>query len=196
VKPRKEMRSALPWCYNARTVVPVTERPQNLAQIEKLLSSPYPHGSESLCKLLRYLGSHSWIIPVSSPKEYPNCDRSVWAPEDFDPHLDSWCVSSGGLAYQVDEYYASEGQTTRSWWNCPKAPTACFPSAPPRSGRNHTNASHEGPNPLQVNGRTSRTWIVTVVALSVVLGSAVAVHGPLPEPQDAKPAPSDNPVCR
>src|SRR5437762_9916443 len=50
-----------------------------------------------------------------------------------------------------------------------------FHPRPHGAGRNHTNASHEGPNPLQVNGRTSRAWIVAVVALSVVLGSAVAV---------------------
>jgi len=50
-----------------------------------------------------------------------------------------------------------------------------FHPRPHGAGRNHTNASHEGPNNLQVNGRASRAWIVAVVALSVVLGSAVAV---------------------
>src|SRR5207244_4517046 len=38
-----------------------------------------------------------------------------------------------------------------------------IPVSPPRSTK------------LQVNGRASRAWIVAVVALSVVLGSAVAV---------------------
>jgi len=42
-------------------------------------------------------------------------------------------------------------------------------------GRNHANTSHEAPNNLEVSGRTSRALIVAVIALSVVLASAVAV---------------------
>src|SRR6267154_486636 len=173
----KEMRSALPWCYNARTVVPVTERAQNLAQIEKLLSSHTLHGSESLCKLLRYLGSHSLDHPGLSPKEYQIATEVFGRQKDFDPHLDSMVrVQAGRLRTKLTEYYASEGPDDEIMVELPKGTYGlAFHPRPHGTGRNHTNASHEGPNPLQVNGRTSRTWIVTVVALSVVLGSAVAV---------------------
>src|SRR5260370_12851164 len=85
----KEMRSALPWCYNARTVVPVTERAQNLAQIEKLLSSHTLHGSESLCKLLRYLASHSMDHPGLSPKEDQIATEVLGRQQDFDPPVAS-----------------------------------------------------------------------------------------------------------
>src|SRR6266436_3697895 len=50
-----------------------------------------------------------------------------------------------------------------------------FHSRPHGAGRNHAGTSHEASNNLEANGRTSRAWIVTVVALSVVLASAVAV---------------------
>src|SRR6266851_4828179 len=131
------MRSALPWCYNARAVVPVTERAQNLAQIEKLLSSHTLHGSESLCKLLRYLANHSLDHPGLSPKEYQIATEVFGRQKDFDPHLDSMVRV--------------------------------------QAGRNYANVSHEAPNHLEVNGRTSRNWIVAVIALSVVLASVVAV---------------------
>src|SRR5438874_6185616 len=104
------MRSALPWCYNARTVVPVTERAQNLAQIEKLLGSHTLHGSESLCKLLRYLANHSMDHPGLSPKEYQIATEVFGRQQDFDPHVDSMVrVQAGRLRTKLAEYYASEG---------------------------------------------------------------------------------------
>ena len=157
--------------------VPVTERAQNLAQIEKLLSSHTLHGSESLCKLLRYLASHSLDHPGLAPKEYQIATEVFGRQKDFDPHLDSMVrVQAGRLRTKLTEYYASEGPDDQIMVELPKGTYAlAFHPRPHGEGRNHTNASHEGPNPLQVNGRTSRAWIVAVVALSVVLGSAVAV---------------------
>jgi len=157
--------------------VPVTERAQNLAQIEKLLSSHTLHGSESLCKLLRYLASHSLDHPGLAPKQYQIATEVCGRQKDFDPHLDSMVrVQAGRLRTKLTEYYASEGPDDQIMVELPKGTYAlAFHPRPHGEGRNHTNASHEGPNPLQVNGRTSRAWIVAVVALSVVLGSAVAV---------------------
>lgn len=39
-------------------------------QIDRILSSHALHGSESLCKLLRYLADHSLGHPAAAPKEY------------------------------------------------------------------------------------------------------------------------------
>src|SRR3989440_3531054 len=171
------MRSALPWCYNARTVVLVTERAQNLAQIEKLLGSHTLHGSESLCKLLRYLANHSMDHPGLSPKEYQIATEVFGRQLDFDPHVDSMVrVQAGRLRTKLAEYYASEGADDQIMVELPKGTYAlAFHPRTHGAGRNHANTSHEAPNNLQVNARTSRTWIVTVVALSVVLASAVAV---------------------
>src|SRR5882762_10316965 len=117
----KEMRSALPWCYNARTVVPLTERAQNLAQIEKLLSSHTLHGSESLCKLLRYLANHSMDHPGLSPKEYQIATEVFGRQKDFDPQLDSMVrVQAGRLRTKLAEYYASEGAEDSSLVEMPK----------------------------------------------------------------------------
>src|SRR5260221_4533099 len=76
---------ALLWCYNARSAVPVTEKALQLGQIEKLLASHSLHGSESLCKLLRYLANHSLEHPGASPKEYQIATEVFGRQQDFDP---------------------------------------------------------------------------------------------------------------
>ena len=48
----------------------VPQREQYLAQIDRLLNSHVLHGSESLCKLLRYLAEYALDHPGSPLKEY------------------------------------------------------------------------------------------------------------------------------
>jgi hypothetical protein len=175
--PWKEMWRGLPWCYNLRTVDTVTEKAQHLAQIEKLLASHTLHGSESLCKLLRYLANHSLDHPGTSPKEYQIATEVFGRQKDFDPHLDSMVrVQAGRLRAKLAEYYGSEGAEDSTLVEMPKGNyLLTFHPRPLGAVRNHANASHEPSNNLEVNGRTSRSWIIAVVALSVVLASAVAV---------------------
>src|ERR1700730_13028523 len=88
----------------------MTERAQQLAHLEKLLSSRTLHGSESLCKLLQYLANHSFEHPGGSPKEYHNATEVFGRQKDFDPHLDSMVrVQAGRLRAKLAEYYAPEG---------------------------------------------------------------------------------------
>src|SRR6266446_6131156 len=171
------MRSALPWCYNPTSVDPVTERALFLGQIEKLLGSHALHGSESLCKLLRYLANHSLDHPGTSPKEYQIATEVFGRQQDFDPHVDSMVrVQAGRLRTKLAEYYASEGTEDQFLVELPKGTYGLtFHPRPHGVGRNHAVTSHESPGNLEVNGRTSRTWVIAVVALSVVLASAVAV---------------------
>ena len=159
------------------TVDTVTEKAQHLAQIEKLLASHTLHGSESLCKLLRYLANHSLDHPGTSPKEYQIATEVFGRQKDFDPHLDSMVrVQAGRLRAKLAEYYGSEGAEDSSLVEMPKGNyLLTFHPRPPGAARNHANASHEASNNLEVSGWTSRSWIIAVVALSVVLASAVAV---------------------
>jgi hypothetical protein len=155
----------------------VTERAQNLAQIDKLLGSHTLHGSESLCKLLRYLANHSLEHPGLSPKEYQIATEVFGRQQDFDPHVDSMVrVQAGRLRTKLAEYYASEGSDDQILLELPKGTYALtFHPRPHGAARNHANSSHEAPGNSEVNARNSRTWIIAVVALSVVLASAVAV---------------------
>jgi hypothetical protein len=155
----------------------VTEKAQHLAQIEKLLASHTLHGSESLCKLLRYLANHSLDHPGTSPKEYQIATEVFGRQKDFDPHLDSMVrVQAGRLRAKLAEYYGSEGAEDSTLVEMPKGNyLLTFHPRPPGAARNHANVSHEASNNLEVSGGTSRSWIIAVVALSVVLASAVAV---------------------
>jgi len=88
----------------------VTEKALHLGQIEKLLASHSLHGSESLCKLLRYLANHSLEHPGASPKEYQIATEVFGRPRDFDPQHDSTIrVQAGRLRLKLAEYYSTEG---------------------------------------------------------------------------------------
>src|ERR1700694_1476384 len=92
------------------TRVQLTEREQCLRQIEKLVNSQVLHGSESLCKLLRYLGEHAIDHPGSSLKEYQIATEVFGRPLDFDPQHDSVIrVQVGRLRLKLGEYYNTEG---------------------------------------------------------------------------------------
>src|SRR5215469_8494239 len=93
------------------TGVSVEERPLYLAAIERLAASHVLHGSESLCKLLRYLGEHSLQNPGVPVKEYQIATEVLGRSADFDPHSDSAIrVQAGRLRVKLAEYYSTEGE--------------------------------------------------------------------------------------
>src|SRR5579863_8299602 len=118
-----------------------TDRDAVHAQIEKLNRSSVLHGSESLCKLLRYLGDHSLDSPGAPLKEYQIATEVFGRPADFDPRLDSTVrVQTGRLRSKLAEYYAGEGVPDRLVIEIPKGaysltyhqrPAAEAPSPPP-----------------------------------------------------------------
>jgi len=86
------------------------EQAQFSRQIERLASSQILHGSESLCKLLRYLAKHASDHPGVPLKEYQIATEVFGRPADFDPQLDSTIrVQAGRLRAKLAEYYSAEG---------------------------------------------------------------------------------------
>src|SRR6267142_1147279 len=155
----------------------MSDRAQHLAQLDKLLASHTLHGSESLCKLLQYLATHSFEHPGVSPKEYQIATEVFGRQKDFDPHLDSMVrVQAGRLRAKLAEYYSSEGVDDQLLLEMPKGSYGLtFHQRTLGAGRNHANAPQEAPNHLEVRSRTSRALIIAVITLSVILASAVAV---------------------
>jgi hypothetical protein len=153
----------------------VTDRAQNLGQIEKLVSSQTLHGSESLCKLLRYLAKHALDHPGVPLKEYQIATEVFGRQADFDPQLDSMVrVQAGRLRTKLAEYYASEGAADPIWVEMPKGTyVLSFHQGAPAALRNHSGAAgelrHEGSPPQQ----TPRRWMISVVVLSVLLAASV-----------------------
>ena len=68
-----------PHCYACYMGVTASamERAQYLAAIDRLAKSRVLHGSESLCRLLRYLAEHSLQNPGVPIKEYQTRHRSL-----------------------------------------------------------------------------------------------------------------------
>jgi hypothetical protein len=125
----------------------LTERTQFQAEIEKLVASHALHGSESLCKLLRYLGRQALERPGIAVKEYQIATEVFGRQADFDPQLDSMVrVQAGRLRTKLAEYYNTEGATDRILVELPKGSYAV--------------AFHERANVAGVhgNGSAAGTW--------------------------------------
>ena len=96
--------------YMSVTKTPKEAREPYLAVVESIIRSNALHGSESLCKLLRYLAEQALQYPGIALKEYQIATEVFGRPPDFDPHLDSAIrVQAGRLRMKLAEYYASEG---------------------------------------------------------------------------------------
>lgn len=88
----------------------LTDKDQYFAQVEKIANSSVLHGSESLCKLLRYLANYSLDHPGGHLKEYQIATEVLGRSSDFDSQLDSTVrVQVGRLRQKLHDYYATEG---------------------------------------------------------------------------------------
>ena len=151
----------------------VADKVHYRGQIDKLLSSHSLHGSESLCKLLRYLAKHAVEHPGASLKEYQIATEVFGRPGDFDPHVDSTVrVQAGRLRGKLAEYYASEGADDQILVDFPRGTYALvFHERPGGAGRNH-GAAHES---SWDRAQTPRRWVAAVILLSAALSAVVAV---------------------
>jgi len=149
------------------------------AQIGKILVSHTLHGSESLCKLLRYLAHHALENSGSSPKEYQIATEVFGRPEDFDPHQDSMVrVQVGRLRTKLAEYYVSEGARDPIRVELPKGTYTLMFSEHSPAGSPEAAAS----SPEVTSGTVSQgqvplpfSWIAALVVLSILLTAALAV---------------------
>jgi len=90
-------------------------------QIARLAGSELLKGSDSLCRLLRYLAEHSFEHPGVSIKEYQIATEVFGRPADFDPRLDSTVrVQTGRLRSKLSEYYGAQGADDRLIIEVPK----------------------------------------------------------------------------
>jgi hypothetical protein len=126
------------------SVTPVwdPERSEISTEINKLVSSETLHGSESLCKLLRYLAQHALEHPGVSLKEYQIATEVFGRPSDFDPHLDSTIrVQAGRLRLKLADYYSSEGANDAIIVELPKGTyVPNFHSRSPHKTKSQSNA--------------------------------------------------------
>jgi hypothetical protein len=165
------------------TGVVVAEREEKLRQIERVVASDLLHGSESLCKLLRYLAEHCIDHPGTAVKEYQIATELFKRPDDFDPRLDATVrVQTGRLRSKLAEYYAGVG--TKDPWilEIPKGAYALVFYPRSVAAAQETPSAAQGdivvPPIRPTRPARHQGWLITVVALSsisVLLLGAVVV---------------------
>ena len=155
----------------------MSEREQLLEQINRLVTSHALHGSESLCKLLRYLAKHAVDHPGTPIKEFQIATEVFGRSPDFDPQLDSMVrVQAGRLRSKLTEFYSSDGLEDPVVVELPKGTYVL--------SFHHRNATTAKSAPGALNGAvrtegieksTERRWGTEVISLSIFLAAAILV---------------------
>jgi hypothetical protein len=170
------MRELVGSCYIDVTGECVADRAQFEAAIGKLVASHSLHGSESLCKLLKYLAKQAVEHPGVQVKEYQIATEVLGRQANFDPQLDSMVrVQAGRLRAKLTEYYSTEGASDPLVMELPKGSYALV---------FHERSQQGQPNGVAAEARTlaSKTletgrihWLVPILIAALLV--AVAVIG-------------------
>lgn len=165
--------------------VSVAEREDKLRQVERIVGSELLHGSESLCKLLRYLAEHCIDHPGTGIKEYEIATELFKRSANFDPRIDATVrVQTGRLRSKLTEYYAGQGAKDHWIIEIPKGAYALTfyarPAALPPEDALRTLASAQEASQMAElkRARSSKPWLISVLVLSaavVVLVVALVV---------------------
>lgn len=169
-------------------------------QIDRLANSNLLHGSESLCKLLRYLATQTIDHPGAPVKEYQIATEVFGRPSNFDPRVDSTVrVQTGRLRSKLAEYYASAGAEDPLVIEIPRgAYTLIFHhrATLPVTGEAapaHPEAEHPVSEPKAPTHH--RGWLIAVLTLAVLLAGSLAASVYLwlhRQPADSIPAATRN----
>ena len=152
----------------------MSEKDQNVRQIDALLASKELHGADSLCKLLRYLAQHALDFPGEPLKEYKIATEVFGRSSDFDSQLDSIIrVQAGRLRSKLAKYYESEGANDAVVVELPKGSyVLSFHPRGKDTAKPHAGAPL-GPDRLET-WTTSEKLGISVVALSILLVVSIA----------------------
>jgi len=149
------------------------DREQFSKQIDRLAASRTLHGSESLCKLLRYLAAHAVDHPGTPLKEYQIATEVFGRRPDFDPQSDSTIrVQAGRLRAKVAEYYASEGESDPVVVELPKGSYLLnfrYRTPVPKEEPAHHSQAHEAPVALPQKSYGGAVAVLTVLLVLAVV---------------------------
>jgi hypothetical protein len=147
------------------------DREACLAEVERLVRSPFLSGSEALCKLLQFLAHHTLNSPSEHIKEYEIATEVFGRPSDFDPQADSGVrVQMGRLRTKLAEYYQTEGADNSIHVEVPKGSySLCFrhpehPAPSDLSGKHTLTPSQS----LEWSGGRVLLLVVAVALVSIL----------------------------
>jgi hypothetical protein len=169
------------------TGVTGADREEKLRQIDRIIASEVLHGSESLCKLLRYLAEHCIDHPGAGLKEYQIATELFGRPANFDPRIDATVrVQSGRLRSKLSEYYAHAGAADPWIIEVPKGAYSLnfSPRAPASPPIPEPAAAQISSSPATFPDARPRTpwynpWQMAVVFLSIGLTLCLVALFPL-----------------
>lgn len=165
----------------------------NLAQVDRVVQSPILHGSESLCKLLRYLADKAMEQPGVPVKEYQVATEVFGRSGNFDPRLDSTVrVQTGRLRSKLAEYYASASDDDSVVIEIPKGAYLVIFAPRPHSapadsgvaGAGNRDALEHGGDHSKNGPPRGIVWLLgasLAVALAVI--AILALREPAPAPK-------------
>jgi hypothetical protein len=174
------------------------ERDQYLGQVDRLCESDVLHGSESLCRLLRYLAQKELENPGVHVKEYQIATEVFGRPADFDPQVESTIrVQAARLRGKLADYYASKGMSDPVIVELPRGSYALqFRRRAPTNGKPKPESAGEWLDRRTAPLRASSAWLIATtllsavvmilaVALAIVAHDKNTVHASLPSQSDA-----------
>jgi hypothetical protein len=155
----------------------VSEKEHYLRQVERITASTALHASQSLCKLLRYLATHSVEQPQTALGEYQIATEALGRPSDFDPQLDSTVrVQVGRLRLKLAEYYRSEGAEDEIIVELPKGMhTLCFSHRSRLTAKSHAGGTHGVAGDDSTSARSSRKWMAATIVLAALFAGSLVV---------------------
>ena len=164
-------------------------REQCFQEVEIVVNSHILHGSESLCKLLRYLAEQTLDHPGNSVKEYQIATEVFGRSANFDPHLDSTVrVQAGRLRLKLAEYYNSEGAQDPVVIELPKGSYALsFHLKSPISSHHESRPQDHSQVAQEVPQAPASQLRATVVSLAIMLAIALGVIAILLARDNRKP---------
>ena len=154
----------------------MSEQEQYLGQVDRLVSSHTLHGSESLCKLLRYLAKHALDHPGLPIKEFQIATEVFGRSADFDPQLDSMVrVQAGRLRSKLTEYYNSDGSEDPIVVELPKGTYVLSFHHRGASSKPLAGGLEGMAREAALEKSRERRWGTEVISLSIFLAAAIAV---------------------
>ncbi|HKW57432.1 MAG TPA: hypothetical protein VJN42_08745 [Candidatus Acidoferrum sp.] len=155
----------------------MSERDLFLGEIDRLIAGRALHGSESLCKLLRYLAKQAIEHPGLPVKEFQIATEVFGRSADFDPQLDSMVrVQAGRLRTKLADHYSAEGADDPIVIELPKGTYALsFHQRSPSAPRSSSASLNGLARTDAIESSTERRFGIEVIALSIFLAASIAV---------------------
>ena len=165
-------------------------------QIERIATSSVLRGSESLCRLLRYLARQALENPGTPVREFQIATEVFGRPAEFDPRLDSTVrVQTGRLRAKLAEYYRVIGASDSTGVEIPKGTyQLAFQTRQVSVPAPAEPAVAQGETARPLTGPRKRTWMVAFAGMTgiALLLAVLLIFRPVPRAVRASASPGES----